>query len=357
MPITELYHNWKRKLCELLPNERITRVRTFAWMLAGLYTSKSIHQSKMAAKIPGQVALLSRTRQLSRLLDNPAFRVREWYYPLACGLLQAVAAVGEVRLIVDGSKVGFGHQLLMVAVAYRKRAIPLVWTWVKGNRGHSSSLKQLALLGYVHNLLPSQAAVLLVGDNEFGAVEVQKQLEKWGWQYVLRQKGQYLMFPFRTRSAQRLDSLVSHSGQMAWLPKSRFTLRHRWRVNLLAYWKPGEKEPWFLATNLPQPQVALRAYRRRMWIEEMFGDLKGHGFDLESTHLRNFLRLSRLTLAVVLLYVWLLSFGSRVIKSGLRRLVDRNDRRDYSLFRIGWHMADRRLSNEQSLPISFRFCL
>ena len=88
----------------------------------------------------------------------------------------------------------------------------------------------------------------------------------------------------------------------------------------------------------------------------MFGDLKGHGFDLESTHLRNFLRLSRLTLAVVLLYVWLLSFGARTIKQGQRRLVDRNDRRDYSLFRIGWHMADRRLINEQSLQITFRFC-
>ena len=92
-------------------------------------------------------------------------------------------------------------------------------------------------------------------------------------------------------------------------------------------------------------------------IEEMFGDMKGHGFDLESTHLRNFLRLSRLTLMVVLLYVWLLSFGSRIIKSGQRRLVDRNDRRDYSLFRIGWHMADRRLINEQPFQISFTFSI
>jgi hypothetical protein len=24
-----------------------------------------------------------------------------------------------------------------------------------------------------------------------------------------------------------------------------------------------------------------------MWTEEMFGDLKGNGFDLEATHLRN----------------------------------------------------------------------
>ena len=65
-----------------------------------------------------------------------------------------------------------------------------------------------------------------------------------------------------------------------------------------------------------------------MWIEETFGDMKGNGFDLESTHLRHFQRLSRLTLAVVLLYVWLVAFGSQVIKSSRRYLVDRRDRRD-----------------------------
>lgn len=42
--------------------------------------------------------------------------------------------------------------------------------------------------------------------------------------------------------------------------------------------------------------MALQAYPRRMWIEEMYGDLKSHGFDLERTMLRHFQRLSRLTL-------------------------------------------------------------
>jgi hypothetical protein len=357
MPITELYHIWKKKLTELRPQERLTRVRNFSWLLAGLYTSKAVHQSQIAANIPGQACLPSRTRRVARLLDNPAFRVREWYHPLASGILHAIAAVGEVRLIVDGSKVGFGHQLLMVAVAYRKRALPLAWTWVKGSRGHSSGLKQLALFAYVHRLLPPKAAVVLVGDAEFGAVAIQKQLKKWHWQFVLRQKGLYLVRAFGQRAAQRLDSLVQQAGESAWLPKARFTQQHGWRVNVLAYWQPGEKEPWLLTTDLAQPRLVLQAYRRRMWVEEMFGDLKGHGFDLESTHLRNFLRLSRLTLAVVLLYVWLLAFGAHTIRQGQRRLVDRNDRRDYSLFRIGWHMTDRRLINEQSLQISFHFCL
>jgi hypothetical protein len=82
-----------------------------------------------------------------------------------------------------------------------------------------------------------------------------------------------------------------------------------------------------------------------MWIEEMFGDLKDNGFDLESTRLHTVQRLHRLTRAMVMLYVELLTAGSKAIKAGLRRLVDRLDRRDLSLFRIGLYLHERHLVN------------
>jgi hypothetical protein len=310
--------------------------------------------SKVAEKIPGRARLPSLTRRLSRFLDNPAIRVRDWYEPIARSLVQQLAH-REIRLIVDGSKVGFGHQLLMVAIAYRKRAIPLAWTWVKGSRGHSTVLKQKALLAYVHSLIPAKTNVLLVGDAEFGEVDVQKMLKKWHWRYVLRQKGRYLLRQKGFRDFQRLDSLVSEPGQSLWLEACSLTAKYAFKGNILAYWKIGKKEPWLLATNLTSPQMARKAYRRRMWIEETFGDLKGNGFDLESTRLRHFLRLSRLTLAVVLLYVWLVAVGSQVIKAGLRSLVDRSDRRDHSIFRIGRNMIERLLTNGSKLKFSFTF--
>ena len=95
--------------------------------------------------------------------------------------------------------------------------------------------------------------------------------------------------------------------------------------------------------------MALRAYARRMWIEEMFGDMKRHGFDLESTMLRHADRLS-----VSLLYVWLISTGRHTIQDGLRNLVDRKDRRDLSFFQIGLRFIDRQLLN--SLPFYFSLC-
>ena len=352
MPIPELYHTCRKMLSELCPGERVTRIRNYSWLMVGLYKSRSVHLSKVAEKVPGAAYLPSKTRRLRRLLNNPAIQVRAWYEPLAKSIIQRLADK-EIRLIVDGSKVGFGHQLLLVAIAFRSRSIPLAWTWVKGCRGHSTSHKQMALLTYVQGLIPAKSKVLLVGDAEFGEVDVQKLLQKWHWKYVLRQKGRYLLKPNGQSCYQRLDSLVKKPGQSQWLEVSLLTAKYAYPVNFLAYWKPGEKDPWLLATNLTCSRATLKAYRRRMWIEETFGDMKKNGFDMESTHLRHFLRLSRLTLAVVLLYVWLVAFGSQVIKSGQRRFVDRSDRRDFSIFRIGRNMAERRISNGSKLNISF----
>jgi hypothetical protein len=50
----------------------------------------------------------------------------------------------------------------------------------------------------------------------------------------------------------------------------------------------------------------------------MFGDMKRHGFDLESTMLRHARRLSRLTLAVAMLYLWCMAMGTHGIRVGQR---------------------------------------
>jgi hypothetical protein len=354
MSINRLYHTWFNRIEQLRPGERVTRLSNLAWLLVGICRSKSVHLSKVALQIPGEANTPSITRRLSRFLDNPAIRVREWYEPVARNVLQAMAdTVGEVRLIADGTKVGFGHQLLMVAVAFRKRAIPIAWTWVRKSRGHSSATKQLALLAYVRRLMPAQVPVLLVGDSEFGAVELIQQLEIWKWRYVLRQKANHRV-KIGESDWQRFGDLIAKPRQSHWLGRGLLTFKHAYPSNLLAHWKQGEKEPWLLATNLASRRETLAAYRRRMWIEEMFGDMKGNGFDLESTHLRHFLRLSRLTLAVALLYVWLISTGSKVIKDGQRHLVDRAERRDLSLFQIGLRSVERRLTNALSVPIRLR---
>jgi hypothetical protein len=353
MPISKLYHTWKAKIQQLRPGERLSRVKGMAWLLAGIYVSRSVQLGRIASKIPGTAKRVSVVRRLERLVNNAAIHVRKWYEPQIRPLLQARAG-SEFRLVVDGSKVGPWHILLLVSLAYRRRTIPLAWTWVRTprHRGRSTAAHQLALLGYVRRLLPADAQVLLVGDQEFGAIDVLKTLDKWNWQYVLRQKSSQLFRPDAATPWQPFGSVIQRAGQSVWLGEVEYTQWRPHRTHLLAYWQVGEKEPWLLATNLPTLQAALRAYRRRVWIEETFGDLKDNGFDLEATRLHTAQRLQRLTLAVMLLYLDLLTSGARAIKDGLRPLVDRADRRDLSLFRIGLYLRERCLTN--GLPFVIR---
>jgi hypothetical protein len=352
MPINSLYHTWFQRIRELRPNQRITQTRNFVWLIIGIYQSRSVCLTRIAGKIPGPAKLLSSARRLSRLLDNPAIRVREWYEPLAREWLETqFRHVGEIRLIVDGTKIGFGHQLLIVCLAYRKRAIPIAWTWVRHVRGHSTAVKQLALLAYVRKLIPKGAAVFLVGDCEFGSVAVLRQLDRWHWFYVLRQKTDTGVWFNEKSDWQPFGSYIHKPSQSFWLGRGYLTASEIYPVNLLVHWEVGEREPWCLATNLPDLRMALQFYRLRMWIEEMFGDLKKHGFDLERTMLRHFERLSRLTLAVALLYIWLISIGTRMVRDGLRNLVDRTDRRDLSIFQIGLRFIERCVINALSYRI------
>lgn len=271
MPINSLYHTWFQRIRELRPNQRITQIRTFVWLIIGIYQSRSVCLSRIAGKIPGPAKLLSSARRLSRLLDNPAICVREWYEPIAREWLETqFRQVGEIRLIVDGTKIGFGHQLLMVCLAYRKRAIPIAWTWVRHVRGHSTAVHQLALLAYVRKLIPTGAAAFLVGDCEFGSVAILRQLDRWHWFYVLRQKTDTGVWFNENSAWQPFGSYIHKPGQSFWLGRGYLTASEIYPVNLLVHWEVGEKEPWCLATNLPDLRMALQFYRLRMWIEIVF---------------------------------------------------------------------------------------
>jgi hypothetical protein len=182
--------------------------------MIGIYQSQSVYLSKIAGKIPGPAKLVSTTQRLSSFLDNPAINVREWYRPIAQQWLQAQAlCLGEIRLIVDGTKIGYGYQLLMISLVYRKRAIPMAWICVKHVRGHSSVYKQLALLNYVRTLLPIGTAVFLVGDCEFGSVEVLKWLDQWHWFYVLRQKSDTCLWLEQSSEWKPFSSFIQKAGQ------------------------------------------------------------------------------------------------------------------------------------------------
>jgi hypothetical protein len=347
-----LYHTITAQIRKWLPDERITRVRNLALFLTGLYLSRKVHLSLIAEEwhLPGKIPSL--TNRLRRFLDNPRVSVCDYYRPIAESLVGTFRGL-PIRLIIDTTKLGFNAQLLTVAIAYRKRALPLCWSVHRGKKGWVAVEKQVALLRDVAELIPAGSEVWLLGDCEFQHVPLISWLEDQGWHYVLRQQGQIKVW--QPGQAQvRLADLGLQQGETRYLGWLYLTQKHHYGpVSMVLHWEKGEEEPWYLVTDQTATRRTIRTYRVRMWIEEMYGDMKGHGFDLETTYMRNLDRLSRLVLGICLVYTWLIALGSWVVKNGKRHLVDRNDRRDKSYFRLGWSWLKRCLAQGQSLRLQF----
>ena len=350
-----LYKRIDEHMHRFLPHERQTRRRNLVLLMTGLFLSRSVHLSHIVRKWPVMGRLASLTNRLRRLLDNPRLDVVSLYKPVARLLIERfTTSQTPLRLILDVTKLGRAHRLLSVSLAYRRRALPLGWSVHQGAKGSVSIEAQKALLKQIQGLIPSEKAVVVLGDSAFGQVGLMHYLSAQGWSFVLRCGGHCQVRTQEAAPWQKLIEMELEPAQTRYVGSVSFTEKHAHTgVYLVMHWAIGEAEPWYLITSDPVSHQTLRLYGVRMWTEELYGDLKGHGFDLEATHLADGERLSRLVLGVCLVYVWLIVLGARLVKQGLRYLVDRRARRDKSYFRIGWDYLEHRLRLGEPIPISF----
>jgi hypothetical protein len=100
---------------------------------------------------------------------------------------------------------------------------------------------------------------------------------------------------------------------------------------------------------------ACKYYRRRFQIETFFSDQKSRGFHLHKSHLADPSRLSRLLLAACLAYLWMICQGMLVITEKKIGLIDRTDRIDKSLFRLGLDWIHYSLKSKPDFTPIFRF--
>ena len=217
----------------------------------------------------------------------------------------------------------------------------------------------LALAGWfileqVRFLIPTSAEVWVLGDTAFQHVPLLRWIRRRGWHFVIRQQGRITVY-HTNHGWRNINTFSLDEGQTRVIGWVRVTQKYDagWYW-LVLHWAEGEDEPWYLLSDRAGEQRLIRLYQVRMWIEEMYGDMKGHGFDLEATHLEDADRIARLVLGVCITFVWFISLGSWVVKRGFRHFIDRKDRRDKSHFRLSWDWLKR--CRRLNQPFKLRFC-
>jgi hypothetical protein len=129
MPRSQLSASWTAPE----PSNRI-RLRNLAWLTTGLFLVRSVHLSHIARKLPLQGQVVSLTNRLRRFLDNPRASIWHYHQPIARQLLTSLWGQ-RLTLLIDCTALGFNYQLTGIAIAYRHRALPLIWSVHRGKHG------------------------------------------------------------------------------------------------------------------------------------------------------------------------------------------------------------------------------
>ena len=349
MPIACLtYYTVRQRLCTLLRDLSKPQLTNLSLLIFGLFAAGNCQLPRIAAKLPLPTGAASLTQRLRRLLMNTAIQPTQLYQPVAEALLSCFRG-GSVRLILDATDLGGRLPVLFVAVAYRGRALPLLWRMLP-HPGCSAFREQKALLSAVATLIPPSVSVTLLADREYGSEALVRWCRVQRWHFCLRlKKNRWLLDADGTMK--QIRSLPLIPGGRVFLRDVRLPAVPEHRLSLCCSWSRDNKddEPWYILSDLPADHRVLATYAVRFRIEEMFRDFKEFGFRLETTHLRDPARVSRLLLCVCLAHVWLMNAGVWVSKRGFRRQIDRHKKRQLSYFQIGWRYLQTCLA--RGLPL------
>jgi Transposase DDE domain len=348
----KVYTKVKKTIKQMLKLDHQGQVVTLAMMISGIVMSRKAQLSTMSSEVPSKTKDQSIEMRMRRWVKDD-LNVEAVYMPFARQILEALCDRPLV-LVLDGSQAGRGSMVLMVGVLYQRRALPIAWLVYKGKKGHTSAERHIQALEKVIPLLPTDSQVILLGDAEYDTTEMLIWIEKnTNWQYVLRTSPQIYV---RTDTcSQPIRDYPLAKGKLFYLKNAGFTQSATVTLNVIGWWGACYEEPIFLITNLKNAYEACRYYQRRFRIETFFSDQKSRGFHIHKSHLADPDRLSRLLIAACLAYIWMITQGLRVIAEGNLSLIDRTDRRDKSLFRLGLDWLKYALKHSIDFQPDFHF--
>lgn len=335
-------------------SKRIADV-SIALLLAG-----EVNMSKIARFAKGASQQDSRIRGIERLLQAPFMSQERVYQPM----LGAALATFQERywhLVIDRTTLWRGEiDLATIALNYRKRAIPFVWTQVPF--GGAPEATYITLLQRCHPLVPPGVQVVFHGDTEFSSAAMIRMLRHLQWDFILEQKSSTHYWCRGAAISQSLSSLpVKRQGTCERLNVDLFARERIGALNIRGFYQSRytqsgkrQRERCYQATSLPLTIASRRLGRRRWGTEPFYRDYKSAGWKITRSELRHPQRQEGLLIMLALVYLWTVCLGRWLCKTGQRRLVDAKPHRHLSLCRLGWDWLIHQLRCDLPCPLLLR---
>lgn len=338
MHAVSLLETWLRCNC---PFTHKTRGTALVKLVASVLTGGKATLTEVGRNIHGLAYEKHRIKCADRLLGNEHLhRERPSFYKALAHWL--LSSVERPWIIVDWSDVEVGHGFLMLKAAapVGGRALS-IYEEVHPLKRYNSPRTHRRFLHRLHALLPEGCCPIVITDAGFRGPWFQE-VESLGWDWIGRVRNVVKYRHDDSSTWRAAKSLYYKATRKPWyIGRCWLSHKHPYACYLHLYKAlnrgPGRprkrsglahntkrerihaREPWLLATSLsPQTWSArrvVRAYEKRMQIEETFRDLKSHrwGYGLQYARSRSTKRLEVLLLIGTLAMVatWLVGLAAK----------------------------------------------
>ncbi len=363
MHTVRVFETWLRRNCPFIHRARMTAM---VKVLDGLLLGGKATLVELGRGIRNEVVEKHNIKCADRLVGN-AHLTRERFAIYRALSQWLLGSVPRPWIVVDWSDVELGHGLLMLkaAVPVGGRAVT-VYEEVHPLKRYNNPRTHRRFLQRLFEVVPSGCHPVIITDAGFRGPWFQM-VESLGWDWIGRVRNRVKFSHHGTETWRDTSTLYKAASERPWyVGKCWLSRRHPYVCYLHLYRSfrrgPGRprvprrkganyersrkhaRTPWLLATSLSarhwSARRVVKAYEKRMQIEETFRDIKSHrwGYGLQYARSDNCERLANLLLLTTLAVAatWLAGLAAKA--KGWGRHFQANtvkDRAVLSVFFIG----------------------
>lgn len=313
----------------------------------GNYVAGALHAATLSVHAIGQAyAEAAQTtpkhgvKQADRFLSNSGIKLSEIFrswVPFVVGVRKSIViAFDWTEFDADDHST-----ICAYSITSHGRATPLMWkSHTKSDLKGNQKRWEQEILAELHACIDESVEVTLLADRGFGDQATYQFLELFGWDYVIRFRGD-IRVEDADGVARTGHEWVKPTGRAFLLRGAKVTCDRASVPAVVIVHDKQMKDSWCLATSLHEQRASdiVKLYGKRFSIEETFRDTKDihFGLGLKATHIGRTDRRDRLLMLFAIAHALLTLLGAASERAGFDRKlkVNTSKKRTHSLFRQG----------------------
>ncbi len=336
-----LLDQWTQQVKELFPMLHTYQQHTLAFVVQAIMESGTAVMQRVAEEawehLSSDTKIPSIERRLQRFVENEKIEVEPcWSHFLHQTLpfWRGKAAT----LILDLTPYTDQFTIVYLGLLVKSRVLPLGWRIMPQQEKWEQRQWDLVKTLFEQSTEAlSGAKLTLLADRGLSSLALVKLCQHVGWHFVLRIKNEDWCRRFIGEQYQdwQMGTEVLKHPTEKWYGQVLLWKEHAFPIWLSACWDTENEEAWLLISDQGASAKRKQEYRLRMRVESTFQDHKSRGFLIECSRFTHRSHLHRWLFAVFLACWWMARLGRSCIHHGHRHELDRSDRRDKGLFRLG----------------------